>query len=158
MGIINRNNKKRTDLAADFMQFWYSPQGMEEYYAYYSERGIVCPLKVLVNDFELPENIAVDARVTDLGICVDNPYFEMGVGYNNTILSSEGGTVRDKFLQTLRDYLRPAETRGWSAFGTQLYGHVRSGFAKWADYKQLKVQSPDTITDYYKITPFKAKQ
>ena len=158
MGIINRNNKKRTDLAVDFMQFWYSPQGMEEYYSYYSERGIVCPLKILVNDFALPENIVIDTRVTDFGICVDNPYFEMGMGYNNTILSSEGGTVRDKFLQTLRDYLSPAESKGWNAFGSQLFGHVRSGFAKWADYKYLKVQTPDNITDYYTITPFKSKQ
>ena len=66
--------------------------------------------------------------------------------------------MRDKFMQTPRDYWSPAETKGWSAFGSQLFRHVRSGFAKWADYKQLKVQSPENITDYYTITPFKSKQ
>lgn len=157
MGIINRNNRKRTELAIDFMKFWYSPQGMEEYYSYYSERGLVCPLKILVKDFELPANIAIDAGVNDAGVCVGNPYLEIGMGYNDTILSNEGGTVRDKYIQTIRDYLT-ASTMEWSSYGVQLNRNIRSGFAKWAEYKNLRVTTWENITDYYKISPFKAKQ
>lgn len=158
MGVINRNNKKRTDLAMDFMKFWYSPQGMDEYYSYYSERGIVCPLKLLVKDYELPENVKIDTGTDNIGTCVNNPYFEIGNGYNDTIQSGMGDTVRNNYVSIVREFLNPSNTSGWSGFGTRMLTNMQSGFPYWASYKNLKVTSYANISDYYRNSPIKAKQ
>ncbi len=160
MGVVNRNNKARTDLSMDFMKYWYSPQGMEEYYGYYAERGSVCPLKILVKDFTLPEGLALPAaaEAPDNGVCVYNPLVtDIGMGYNNTIQSSLGGTVRDRYVSIIRDYLRGSSS-DWTPSGGELLKAVRSGFASWANYRNLRVSSPDEITAYYTVSPFKKQQ
>lgn len=158
MGVINRNNKKRTDLTMDFLKFWYSPAGMDEFYGYYSERGLVCPLKVLVKDFELPDGVKIDTGLDDAGVSINNPYFEIAVGYNETIQSSNGGTVRDKYRDIIYNYLKSG-SYDWASSGERLFSAISSGFSDWAGrYKNMKITSYENITDYYKNSPFKSRQ
>lgn len=157
MGVINHNDQKHTTLVMDFMKFWYSPTGMDYYYSYYGERGIVCPLKCLVKDYEYPENIRLENNIGLSGICTLNPYFEIGMGYDSAVQSSDGGTVRDKYVETIRSYLGGA-TSDWTSYGKTMDRAIRSGFADWADRKNLKVSDPAKIVDYIRNSPYKVTQ
>jgi ABC-type glycerol-3-phosphate transport system substrate-binding protein len=157
MGVLNHNDQKRTALVMDFMMFWYSPEGMDYYYENYGNKGIVCPLKCLVKNYDYPENIQLDAQKNFNGICVLNPYFEVGLGYDSAVQSSDGGTVRDKYVSTIRDYL-DSGTNDWSSYGVKMDAAVRSGFSDWASRKNMKISSPEEIKNYIVNSPFKITQ
>ena len=157
IGIIYRSREK-TELVMDFLMYWLSPVGMETFYSYYTERGLVCPLTCLVKNVIISPDTDFNDMPTFVGDCDLNPYQIFGCGYTDGVFeSSTGGTVRDGVSEQIRNYLT-GNSSDWSAYGVAVYNKIYSGFANYAEWKRLKFASPEQASSYFSVNPIKLQQ
>ena len=156
MGVINHNDQERTNLVMDFMMFWYSPQGMDNFYGYYGDIGTALPLTCLVKDVQKPENSMVENISEFEGLCSLNPYLEIGIGYDVSIYGSSG-TVRDGFVDTIRSYLTSSSS-AWSSYGQTMHSIILSGFSNYASAENLRFSVPADSVNYFQNSPYRTTQ
>lgn len=151
LGIINSGNQAHTDLAVDFLAYFYSPQGMNIRLEALSMTGTPLVMEQLVKGITIPENIdLVTNAIRFEGNCNLNPYLQFGYGYTNTNIKvgDTNNSVIDVIAKNFESFFK-SSSNSWADYGKAMLDAITGGFKNYAVDQKLIY---DTYTNVKEAT------
>lgn len=137
--LVNRDADK-TALCMDFLKYFFSPTGFDEYYKHYKNLGKVCAMQCYLKDYTLPAEVSIAGKLNFDGDCSTNPYRLFANWYTeNTGIMAPSGKVQTLVNSQIADYLRAdGDGSDWASYGANIYNIMADGFSNYASWRKLK--------------------
>lgn len=159
LGVINSGNQAHTDLAVDFLAYFYSPQGMNVRLQALALTGTPLVMEQLVKGVTIPENIdLVTNALKFTGNCNLNPYLQFGYGYTNANIKvgDTNNTVINTVANNFADFFK-SSSNNWADYGKKMLDAITDGFKNYATDQKLIYDTYENVkeaTEEYKKSPY----
>lgn len=159
-GALSTGSASMDEISVDFLRWLTSPLGQEHMTAKYVSRDAPQMMHQLVKGIVLDPKVdftQVAMQVKgDIGFCPYN-IFAMGSGMSTCTAENSATKISVRIAELLSDYFKGGD-RSWTG-GAAMLGHIRSGFASYAEQYHLIYNDPakaSEMTNGLKNNPFSA--